>query len=88
MCKLIWKSGGASEGPLLLAVILFFLLSATVCHAQVRPNEACAPPSPESITSVSPSTWSPGQTVNLVIQGNFSGDIPSLPGCYQNEDFV
>ena len=46
------------------------------------------PPGSESISSVSPSTWAPGQTVPLVITGSFSGQIPSLPGCYFNEDFI
>jgi hypothetical protein len=68
--------GGASEGPFLHAAILFFLISGAVCHAQVT----C--PSSPTITSVTPSTWAPGQTYNITITGtSFLGSTPPDQYC-------
>ena len=62
----------------LLVAAFFLSFSATICHA-----DACGY-ALGTITSITPSTWYAGQTIQITITGNFPGG--NQPGCEKNED--
>src|ERR1035438_3274798 len=55
---------GAIAGPFLYLSMLFLLISAAFCQQQCNPYQT-------NISSVTPSTWMPGQTYHIVILGQY-----------------
>jgi hypothetical protein len=80
MRKLLGKLGGAIPGPFLRSASLILLISPAICHAV-----DCDLPGFEnqaSITSVTPSTWYAGQTVNVSVVGYFPANTAPVAEQY------
>ena len=72
---------GRSSCRLLIVVALSLSFSAAICRAEHCPYQY--PGNEPTITSITPTTWHAGQTIQITITGNFPGG--DQPGCEMNE---
>jgi YD repeat-containing protein len=78
-------SSAIVTSPIVVVALVFLTLSATKCHAMACPTWVASNGTPPpSVTSISPNVWVPGQTYNVVVTGNLTGNS-LLPGCTYDE---